>query len=229
MALGHNPTILSNGIFLNYDAANTKSYSGTGTLWTSIAGVAIPGTLTNGPTFSSSNGGNIILDGVNDYIDLGSSTLIYNNLTTNRITMNLWAKSTGTTGGGQRIFFDSGSLEYIQCDLFTDLPGFLVSTATSGYVRARATSTMTVGTWFNITGVYDGSNVIMYINGKFEQQTAATGNLSTQSSDYAAIGRQPTSGYYAYASIAYFSLYNRALSATEVLNNFVALRGRFGV
>ena len=68
MAIGYNPTILSNGIFLNYDAANTKSYSGTGTLWTSIAGVAIPGTLTNGPTYSSANSGNIVFDGVNDIL-----------------------------------------------------------------------------------------------------------------------------------------------------------------
>jgi hypothetical protein len=115
MAIGYNPTILSNGIFLNYDAANTKSYSGTGTLWTSIAGVAIPGTLTNGPTYSSANSGNIVFDGVNDYVDLGSPTLIYNNLTTNRITMNLWAKSTNLWIARRRNGADlwNGSIAYV--------------------------------------------------------------------------------------------------------------------
>ncbi|MFM7065351.1 MAG: hypothetical protein ACKO0U_00750, partial [Gammaproteobacteria bacterium] len=61
------PEIVNSGLVLSLDAGNARSYPGSGSTWTDLAAAARTGTLTNGPTYSSSNGGSIVFDGVNDY------------------------------------------------------------------------------------------------------------------------------------------------------------------
>ena len=64
------PPIVTSGLVLNLDAANPASYPGSGTTWTNLISGGVNGTLVNGPTYSSVNGGVIVLDGINDYIDV---------------------------------------------------------------------------------------------------------------------------------------------------------------
>ncbi len=68
------PNIITNGLILELDAANRKSYPGSGTTWTDLSGNGNTGTLTNGPTFSSANGGSIVFDGVDDYVNCGNAS-----------------------------------------------------------------------------------------------------------------------------------------------------------
>ena len=68
MSIAGGPDIVENGLVLHLDAADSNSYPGSGTVWTDLSGNGYNGTLTNGPTFSSSNRGGIVLDGTNDYI-----------------------------------------------------------------------------------------------------------------------------------------------------------------
>ena len=68
MATIYNPNIVTDNLVFCVDAANTKSYSGSGTIWKDISGEDNDGTLVNGPTFSNDNGGSIVFDGTNDYI-----------------------------------------------------------------------------------------------------------------------------------------------------------------
>jgi hypothetical protein len=70
-----NGKIATNGLILALDSGDRNSYSGSGTSWTDLSGNGNTGTLTNGPTYSSTNGGSIVFDGSNDYIDLGNKTL----------------------------------------------------------------------------------------------------------------------------------------------------------
>jgi hypothetical protein len=70
------PKIVTNGLVLNYDAGQQNSYSGSGTTWTDLSGRGNTGTLTNGPTYSSANGGSIVFDGVDDYVNIGSQSLV---------------------------------------------------------------------------------------------------------------------------------------------------------
>ena len=65
MGLSHSPRIVTDGLVFCLDAANIRSYPGTGTTWTDLKG-GNEGTLTNGPTFSSDNAGSISTDGSND-------------------------------------------------------------------------------------------------------------------------------------------------------------------
>jgi hypothetical protein len=73
MALAHSPSIVTSGLVLCLDAANPKSYPGSGTTWTDLSGNGNNGTLVNGPTYSSVNGGSIVFDGSNDYISTAYS------------------------------------------------------------------------------------------------------------------------------------------------------------
>ena len=90
---GGQGNIVTNGLVLNLDAANPRSYPQpyNGTAWQNIAPVSssLVGTLTNGPTFNSSNGGSIVFDGVDDNCVLG----IVLNMGTNSLTINTWFKS----------------------------------------------------------------------------------------------------------------------------------------
>ena len=79
------PEVVEDGLVLALDAGNTKSYPGSGTTWTDLSGNGNNGTLTNGPTYSSSNGGSIVFDGVNDFVDISNSfqvsTVVWNDNT----------------------------------------------------------------------------------------------------------------------------------------------------
>ena len=68
MALNHGPKLVTDGLVLWMDAADRTSYPGSGTTWTDLTRNGYNGTLTNGPTFSSANGGAIVLDGTDDYV-----------------------------------------------------------------------------------------------------------------------------------------------------------------
>ena len=75
MAFGNGPSIVTNGLVLSLDAADRNSYPGSGTTWRDLSGRDNNGTLINGPTFDSANGGNIVCDGINDYILQTTPTL----------------------------------------------------------------------------------------------------------------------------------------------------------
>ena len=74
MATDYNHSIVTDGLVLCVDAANTKSYPGSGTTWTDISGKNHNGTLINGPTFSSDNMGGIVFDGSNDAVTLSANS-----------------------------------------------------------------------------------------------------------------------------------------------------------
>lgn len=73
MGLTHSPKIVTNGLVLALDAANNKSYPGSGVTWYDLSGNGNNGTLTNGPTFNVGNLGSIVFDGTNDYVSFNNS------------------------------------------------------------------------------------------------------------------------------------------------------------
>ena len=95
MSIGYNPKIVMNGLVFCLDAANRKSYSGSGTTWSELKS-KVTGTLTNGPTYSSTNNGAIVLDGVNDYVTFGSS---FTTLDLTDKSLQCWIKKTGSGSG----------------------------------------------------------------------------------------------------------------------------------
>ena len=75
MGINYNPSIATNGLVLCLDAANPKSYPGTGTAWTNLTGLGNNGTLVNSPTYSGANSGSFLFDGTNDYIIANTQSL----------------------------------------------------------------------------------------------------------------------------------------------------------
>ena len=105
--------IVTSGLVLNLDAANPRSYPPpyNGTVWTDLAGTN-NGTLTNGPTFNSANGGNIVFDGVNDFVQLSATP---SSLVTSNVTISSWFNTLNTTqqmivgnsGGSNRFYIET--------------------------------------------------------------------------------------------------------------------------
>lgn len=92
MAVSGGPDIVPDGLVLALDAANIKSYAGSGTIWNDLSGNNNSGSLVNGPTFNSANGGSIVFDGVNDYVSLSSAVN-----TNTSFTLGFWAMRTADT------------------------------------------------------------------------------------------------------------------------------------
>ena len=90
------PEIVKSGLVLYLDAGNQNSYPGTGTTWTDISRNNNNGTLTNGPTFNSENGGSIVFDGTNDYVSTALTS-------TNSFTWNVWYKTNTVSNGFRNI------------------------------------------------------------------------------------------------------------------------------
>jgi len=108
MSLSRGPKIISNGLVLYLDAANNKSYPRTGTTWYDLSGNNNNGTLTNGPTFNSANGGSIVYDGADDSVNL---SLVSSNV--NNVTTEVWFKA-NTLPGDRGLFLngDGGGSGY---------------------------------------------------------------------------------------------------------------------
>ena len=224
--------IVTNGLVLNLDAAKRDSYPGNGTVWRDIISNTVTGSLINGPTFNSNNGGYISFDGTNDYADVGN--ILFNSASAT--TLDIWVNIPSMTVN--RYIMAKGSAgDGIFTFSMTTGPG--PSGGGSSYVRfsmGNQSSTVSTnieygslvwGQWYNFTFTYNGSFVTGYRNASTPQSSSLTGNLYTTvspinlaSDKYGNVGA---------ANISSFKIYNRALSATEITQNYNALKGRFGL
>ena len=230
MAFNFSPKIVTNGLVLYLDAANTRSYSGSGTAWNDLTVNGNNGVLTNGPTFNSSNGGSIVFDGSNDFVLCPNQTYLAN---ITQFTMSAWMKrnlsnSIVIIGQIQSITND------IAFELFNDGRAYFEvgnGSNSYGYVSNNSTN------WQQLTMVFDGgattneNRLKGYINGVLVTLTfigtipATTGTINTNLN----IGAYIPSSYYSNGNISQVSIYNRALTAQEVLQNFNATKNRYNI
>lgn len=211
------PNIVEDGLVLSLDAANTKSYPGSGTTWSDLSGNGNNGTLTNGPTFDSANLGSIVFDGVNDFVALPSIN------TNSNFTLNFWTKrssnsnptlfSGNTTTGYLQIRNGDTNISFVK-SFIAELGNFGSSTAT------------TLNLIYNILITKSGTTFSAYVNGDFKNTLTVTETFTTTSPSLGinSSNSEPYTG-----NIYQFSVYNRALTASEVLQNYNATKGRFGL
>ena len=228
MAGSVGPDLVQNGLILALDAADKNSYRGTGTSWFDLSGNANSGSLKNGPTFSGANQGTFVFDGTDDNVQLGTASTF---LPTSAITINCWAK-TNVIGVYKKIFVTvtagTQSITGIYFSLGPSPDGIYLGIITSnGTQYATSTTNPSTTKFSNFCGTYDGSNIRLYLNGTLLATQAQTGTIVNTG-----IGR--ISGYDSGAEIwdgnvASFSIYNKALTATEVLQNYNATKTRFGL
>jgi hypothetical protein len=232
MGLYHSPRIVTNGLVLALDAADRNSYPTTGTTWFDLAG-SNNGTLTNGPTFNSANGGSIVFDGSNDYVGLGDNLIL--DITkpftiSSFFNLNLYNNTYPT------LFTIKTSTGNSLVLLITLDGGYAPLTfGWNGTDTYKPSGTISLNKWYNISLTYNGngissfSNFNLYINNTLQTLSAAN--------TFAGIGQVNTLGtlntgtanFYFNGNIASTQIYNRALSTTEIQQNFNALRGRFGI
>ena len=220
----YSPKIVTDGIVLCLDAGNVKSYPKTGTTWTDLCGNGNTGTLTNGPTFSATNGGSIVFDGVDDKVTFPNNTLA----TTSGVTAEVWFNT--SSGTKYQDIFDVADAYgvWIVTNFSGAGSGKLVTSfnTTSGYIS----SNYTANKWYQVVLAGSGTSNYQYVNGALTgvgSQTVPTSiNLNT-----ARLGNVDgdRAAEYFIGNIASLKIYNRALSATDVLQNYNATKARYGL
>ena len=226
MGVAYNPKVVTNGLVLALDAGNTKSYPGSGTAWTDLSGNGNHGTLTSGPTYSSTNGGYIVFDGVDDYVstsvNFGSSS---------QFTVSMFVNNTSRGVGDGQILSIGNEKLLFYTTTSTGPWAFSVYSPTifSGIPRYSSTI-MQLNTWYNLVGVYSGTAFEMFINGQSIYYTNTSISSYTLTAESVQIARRISGGASQFPSkFATTQIYNRALTAAEIQQNFNATRGRYGI
>ena len=250
MGVTYNNRIVTDGLVLCLDAASKRSYPGTGTTWTDLKGVN-NGTLTNGPTFDSANGGSIVFDGSNDQVIGTNSELlsfgdgssdspfslscwVYLNVNAPSSALPLISKyrSYDPFRGEYNFSVISGNKLMIQC-----LDG-----TTTIRCRRQSVDSLSANRWYNLASTYNGnssdSGFVLYLNGEVLQSSAFGQDGSYVAMQRASDPSELTIGavldegnafYQGYfnGKVSQASVYNRALSADEIRRNYLSTKERF--
>jgi hypothetical protein len=220
------PAIVTNGLVLNLDAGFTPSYSRSGTTWYDVSLSGNNGVLTNGPTFNSDNGGSIVFDGTNDYVgipDNGTGDI------TEKLTICSVIKSNGNWIQYGGILEKKNSYEFTMQS--SGVMEFGINIGGGSFSEVLGSGTLSQNTWHHVSMTFstDLNQVKFYLNGVLDVTRTLTANITTNNEPInvgASIGGAPQ---YFRGNIALTQLYNRALSDTEVLQNYNATKGRFGL
>ena len=206
------PPIVTNGLVLALDAANPKSYISGSTVWGNLVNPLLSGSLINGPTFNSENGGSIVFDGINDSVALNGTP------TTTTFTINTW------------LYPLSGSDSYGTILSYINTTGIWYRGVTKkitffySNLDHLTNNTLTENTWNNIVIVNNAGSVNFYINNTLDTATYTGAPSFTMTN----IGDDPLSESYK-GRISVMQVYNRALTQAEVTQNYNATKGRFGL
>ena len=219
MGLAHSPRIVTDGLVLALDAGNTKSYPGSGTTWTDLSGNSNTGTLTNGPTYSSDNGGSIVFDGTNDYVTTGDMFDPNSNFT-----FSSWV-NLDAFGTQRTIISKQNQAGSIQIRIHgTDNDVEIVDNNRVN-VGTFSNFTLSLSTWYNIVVTRSSNTYSLYVDGVYKSDFT-----STNVYDYAAqtIGKNfNIATEYWDGKISIIHCYDRALSAEEIQQNYLATKGRY--
>lgn len=229
MAFHRGPKIVTDGLIAYFDAANPKSYPGTGVTWKDLSGQGNDGTLVNGVGYSTDNQGSLNFDGSNDYV---STNLIYNlPLSSTEFSCSCWFKcgvqSTNT------VLISNYNNKPIPFNL-----NVLTNGTVTGTTRNAASQLIVLGTtnsyddskYHNVFYIKDSSNnYYLYVDGILQNSgNTNLGAINPNTTIWIGTLRLFNQGYFN-GNIPQVSIYNRALTSDEVLQNYNALKGRFKI
>lgn len=224
MSTSYNPNMSVNGLSLYLDAANSNSYSGTGTLWSDLSKNSINGTLINTPTFVDQNSGYFTFDGLNEYVQCSGS------IVTSAATIICWINRNGSQDSYTGILYSRG----------TSITGlnFYGTTNKISYTWNGAVNTYTWDSglvvpdseWCMCAISVSGSSAVAYL-GQSSGITSSVNNVSHGSTtlDDIKIGQDEIGGRFYDGNLSQALVYNRSLGAEEIKQNFHAFRGRYGI
>jgi hypothetical protein len=225
MAIVYNPSIIRNGLLLHLDAANVKSYPGSGTTWNDLSGNRNNSSLLNGVGYSADNKGSMIFDGTNDWIDCGNAQIFSPaNLTASIMVRcnsfstrpHIFGRGSGTAGNFYMVV-ETNSVFRFYNDVGAD------------WAIATSTAAFPLNTWTYVTVTHDGTTSSIYYNGILQNSGSRVGSLRNWQSNTLQIGNIINSGQILNGNVSLAQLYDRALTAAEIRRNFEAIRGRYGI
>ena len=239
MAISRGPKIVTNGLVLALDGADKNSYRGSGTTWTDVSGTSKIAVLVNGPTFSNINGGTIYFDGNANYCAISPSANFQwtpSGSGLNNMTLDLWIKTSDTSGYIlSKPWNSNGEYNYYfyHNTFFSQIGN---QSNSFGY------TSIATGNWTNLTIRVSSTQWGAYINGT--QNVALTNhNITNNTPTYGNQGQELSlmtlypygtgwsgnTGFSIQGNVGAFKIYNRVLTAVEVLQNYNATKSRFGL
>ena len=236
MGVKAGPRIVKDGLVFSLDAAVSRSYSGSGLTSFGLVG-GIGGTLVNGTGFSSANGGSFFFDGTNDYIEVSDSNLLA--FGTNPFSIDIWLYSTYVFPGSGYNYgtilttytnYNSDFGSYFYLALFNNTAGlnnivsFLDST---GNFMGSFGAIINVDEWTNVTFTRTGNNMVCYKNGISVSIQSYANNFSGVRNTRIGGGVISINTFKGF--LPSFKIYNRALTAQEILQNYNATKKRYGL
>lgn len=230
--IAYNTSIVRDGLVLYLDAANVKSYPGSGTVWKDLSGLGNNGTLVNGVGYSADNKGAMVFDGVNDYAD-GLSGAVTD---TSAITLCVWNNGQVSKPSSAFWFTDSANGYNRVCQ--AHLPGsdnivFFDCGVSGSSTYDRIFKTVTDSEykgwhyWVFVKDVLSGIMSIFLDGTLWHSDTGKT--LPLRMCDVGKIGSSAGGDIYHNGRISSFAIYNRALTVNEIRQNFEATRSRYGI
>ena len=219
--------IVKDGLILDLDAAKKDSYPRVGTTWNDISGNANNGTLVNGPTFDPENGGSLVFNGTTNYANVPTSTSLE---ITSDLTINIWIFNTLSKSGIGIVTKGplSGDYDYM-IYLTTNSTGLNFYKKNSSGIAENGGGFITtiLNTWVNVCYTKQGTSIKAYENGVLRSSSTFTDSNIRTSSNSLKIGNgwSPAFG----GKIPQTQIYNRALSAAEIQQNFNATKTRYGL
>ena len=230
MATNYNPKITTNGLVLCLDAANPRSYPGSGTPVFDISQSNNNGTLLNGVSHSTNNNGYFVFDGTNDTIDCGPVPQINSSLT--GLTVSAWVNTNvagikcilenGTTYTTNTFYMFQENANYFTFEVY----------GAGAFDVIYANYIYKLNTWYNLVGVWSSNvRVNLYTNGVLTNGTrgGSTRPSVINGNTNLFVGSRAGMSYPFSGNINSVQIYNRALSESEIKQNFEATRDRYGV
>ena len=215
MAAHSGPDIIQDGLVFYVDAANTKSYPGSGTTWFDLSGNGKHATLTGSPTFNSA--GYFDLDGTDDFAAVTIAT------GTTR-TVSHWFRQNSSGSGRGPLWRTNDWRERIFSTqvLLVDSGG--------NYHGMNFSSALGTDELVNICYSFNGTSAKCYVNGELDATTNLTTNMNTGTYTYN-FGRQASGSTTTFQNEEQYSIafYDAELTAAQVKQNFNAVRGRFPI
>ena len=230
MGVAGGPNLVEDGLVFALDASDRNSYVSGSTTWFDLSANNLSGSLINGPVFNSGSGGLIVFDGVDDYVRIDySGDLDFNS---SDFTTSNWCRVDGGTGNYRALFQNSvGATSNRQFGVVGSTNnkwGVWMTINNVWANRLFSNASIVVGQWVMVTVVYRNNNSLrLYLNGYEDSNTSISGNLS-YTPTIMLLGARFNAEYFN-GVIATGQIYNKALSADEVLQNYNATKTRFGL
>ena len=229
MAFSYSPKIVQDGLILYLDAANPYSYTSGSLNWNDLSRSQLSGSLINGPTFSSANNGSIVFDGVDDYVNLSDSDDWFY---TGNFTIEFWYYFNSVPDSLGQFFYNQRVNGDNYFFIFATNTKWEFDSYNGGVQGPKITypTTHNIGTWNCISLTRIENNFSLYLNSTLVGSQTNSSNFINLNAPLQFGRWSGGPSRYINASVSSLKIYKgRGLSATEVLQNYNATKGRFGL